>query len=333
VAGGLLSGAVVDPRIYRTGLIAVLLAVIVVAFSLGDQPGALPSNLSPQAFAGQSSRSGLVMLESLAGKYRLRPPGSQNDSDLADYIAGSLGQDGFTVSKRTFATGARRPETVIGVLPGRSTGSVVVVSHRDAATSPGIGDLSGTVAMLTLAQALKNETQQRSIVLVSTSGTAGARGTGELAENLPGPVDAVITLGDLTSTVVRSPVIVPWSNAQGVASPVLRNTLAAALGAQAQLAPGSSSFASEYLHVALPMAATDQADRPESRRLCSRWPASGGQRPGSRSAARGWRRCPKSSSRRSTRSATDRRYRPRPLTSCSTGRWFRGGRCRCWCWP
>ena len=37
----LLSEAVLDPRIYRTGLVAVALAVIVLAFSLENQPGPL----------------------------------------------------------------------------------------------------------------------------------------------------------------------------------------------------------------------------------------------------------------------------------------------------
>ena len=45
-----------DPRIYRMGLTAVLLAVIVLAFSLGDQPGPQGTTLAPQAF-NTTSRS------------------------------------------------------------------------------------------------------------------------------------------------------------------------------------------------------------------------------------------------------------------------------------
>ena len=41
-----------DPRIYRMGLLPVVLAVIVLAFSLGDQQGALGTNLAPDAYSG-----------------------------------------------------------------------------------------------------------------------------------------------------------------------------------------------------------------------------------------------------------------------------------------
>jgi len=43
-----------DPRIYRTGFVAVALAAIVLAFSLQDQPGPLGTTLPPDAFNGQN---------------------------------------------------------------------------------------------------------------------------------------------------------------------------------------------------------------------------------------------------------------------------------------
>ena len=41
-----------DPRIYRTGLIVVAVAVIVVAFSLGNQANPLNATLVPDSFNG-----------------------------------------------------------------------------------------------------------------------------------------------------------------------------------------------------------------------------------------------------------------------------------------
>jgi hypothetical protein len=41
-----------DPRIYRAALAGVLLAVIVCAFSLGDQPAPARTTLAPDAFSG-----------------------------------------------------------------------------------------------------------------------------------------------------------------------------------------------------------------------------------------------------------------------------------------
>ena len=44
-----------DPRIYRTGLMAVVVAVVVVAFSLENQQGAVGTTLPPEAFNGQTA--------------------------------------------------------------------------------------------------------------------------------------------------------------------------------------------------------------------------------------------------------------------------------------
>jgi hypothetical protein len=72
-------------------------------------------------------------------------------------------------------------------------------------------------------------------------------------------VDAVIALGDLAGPTRHTPVVVPWSNAQVVAPPVLRNTVASALAAQAGLASPGNGLISQFLHLSFPMAATEQA--------------------------------------------------------------------------
>ena len=43
-----------DPRIYRTGLIVAALALVVLAFSLQNQQTALNPTLAPEAFNGQN---------------------------------------------------------------------------------------------------------------------------------------------------------------------------------------------------------------------------------------------------------------------------------------
>ncbi len=55
-----------DPRIYRTGLVAVFVAVIVVAFSLGDQQSALSTSIPSEAFNGANAYTDMV---GLAKKY------------------------------------------------------------------------------------------------------------------------------------------------------------------------------------------------------------------------------------------------------------------------
>ena len=248
-----------DPRIYRTGFVAVALAAIVLAFSLQDQPGPLGTTLPPDAFNGQNA---FATMNSMARNYPSRRPGSEGDDALATAVANSMSQDGFSVSTNTFTgrtvDGSRTLENVIAVRPGTSTGSIVVVAHRDALGSPAAADLSGTATLIELARDLAGETLNRTVVLASTSGSAGTAGAIRLAATLSGRIDAVIVLGDLATTRVREPTVVPWSDGQAVAPPTLRNTVAAALGAQASLRAGGTSVAGQLVHLAFPLTISEQ---------------------------------------------------------------------------
>ncbi|MEA2159866.1 MAG: hypothetical protein QOD66_2246 [Solirubrobacteraceae bacterium] len=248
-----------DPRIYRTGFVAVALAVVVVAFSLLDQQGPLTASLAPDAFNGQGAYSTMA---TLARNNPGRRPGSTGDEDVASFVSAKLRQYGYQVDKHLFSArtvdGKRTLETVTGVRTGSSTGSIVVLSHRDSLASPAAADLSGTAVLLELARVLAGETQHRTIILASTSGSAGQAGASELAQTISGHVDAVISLGDLAGLRARQPVLVPWSTGPQLASPVLRNTLAAALGAQAGLRPGGTSLGGQLAHLAFPLTLSEQ---------------------------------------------------------------------------
>src|SRR5947209_2519261 len=249
-----------DPRIYRTGLIGVALAVIVVAFSFGSQQGSLSTTLAPEAFNGGVAYS---LTTRLASRYPDRRPGSPGDRALAGYVAGQLHHAGFTVSTDRFrgrtVDGSRSLETVTGVLAGLSNGTVLVMASRDALKRPAAAGLSSTGVLLELARVIAGETQNRTIVLASTSGSIGGAGAAELARSVPGPVDAVIVLGDMAGNQVHQPVVVPWSTEARVAPQLLRNTVAAALGSQASLSAGHTSLPGQFLHLALPLGVTDQA--------------------------------------------------------------------------
>jgi hypothetical protein len=249
-----------DPRIYRTGFVAVALAVIVVAFSLYDQQGPLGATLAPEAFNGQNA---YATMQNLTRNDPDRRPGSAGDDALASQLGQAFRKlHGYAVSttldKGRTVDGTRTLETVTAVRSGVSAGSIVVVAHRDATTVPATADLSGTATLLELARVLAGETQHRTIVLASTSGSAGVAGATRLARSLGTPVDAVIALGDLAGTRVRDPIVVPWSNGQQVAPPLLRNTLAAALGAQAGLRPGGTSLLGQLAHLAFPLTLSEQ---------------------------------------------------------------------------
>ncbi len=249
-----------DPRIYRTGFIGVALAVIVFAFSLETQPGGMGTTLSSEAFNGGAV---YAAINNLAAQYPDRRPGSGGDDALAGHVGQVLQGDGYSVSTDTFkgstADGARTLETVSGVRAGLSNGTIVIVSHRDAQSSPAAADLSGTAAMLELARVLKGETLSHTVMLVSTSGSVGAVGTTRLARQLAGSqLDAVIVLGDLAGSDVTQPVVGPWSNGQKIAPPALRNTLAAALRSQAGLRAGGNGVGAQLARLAFPLTITEQ---------------------------------------------------------------------------
>jgi hypothetical protein len=253
-------GLMVDPRIYRGLLILVAFAVIVFGFSLEDQPPSLGTAIAPgQFFATVGST-----MQALDSSYPERAPGSPGDRALAGYVAGQLqNAGGFNVRTDSFSAettaGNRVLENVVATRPGLGSGTIVVLSHRDA-VGRGEADLSGTAVLLGLAHALSGETLGRSVTLVSTSGQIGTAGATRLARSLSGqPVDAVIVLGDLAAAAVRNPVVVPWSDTDLLAPPLLTRTLSSYVGSETGIAGQSGGLAGQVARLAFPFATTEQA--------------------------------------------------------------------------
>ncbi len=250
----------VDPRIYRGFLVLVAFAVIVFGFSLEDQPPSLGTTIAPgQFFAGVDAT-----MHSLAASYPDRAPGSQADRNLAADVARQLRQvGGFSVRTDGFmadtTTGKQLLENVVATRPGLGSGTIVVVSHRDA-VGASVADLSGTAVLLGLAHALAGETLSRSVTLVSTSGQIGMAGATQLARSLSGqPVDAVVVLGDLAARAVRNPVVVPWSDTDLLAPPLLTRTLSTYVGSETGIPHQSGGLAGQVARLAFPLATTEQA--------------------------------------------------------------------------
>jgi hypothetical protein len=251
-----------DPRIYRAGLIVAALGLIVLAFSLANQPGGSRATLAPGAFDGHAT---YASMKTLYGKYPSREPGSRSDDLLGHSIAGTLASraDGFSVRRDRFTArtvdGNRTLTDVIATRPGTEPGSIVIVAPRDGASSQGVAGLSGTATLLELGRDLAGETLQRSVVLASVSGTEGTAGVRQLASSLSGPVDAVVVLGDLASAEHAQPIVIPWSTTTKLASPALVNTVSRALAAQrGGRATGPGTLA-QLAHMAFPFTISGQA--------------------------------------------------------------------------
>ena len=253
-----------DPRIYRMSLVVAALALVVLAFSLTDQPPALRSSLAPAAFNGANVSSTMTRL---ARADPSRALGSDGDHALADQVASKLRApaDGFSVARDTFsartAEGERTLQNVVATRPGTrsGSGSIVIVAARDGGGSPAPASLSGTATLLELGRDLGGETLPRTVVLASTTATDGMAGAMRLASTVPGPIDAVIVLGDLASAQRRQPTIVPWTTGEVIAPPQLRNTLAAALSAQSTVRSRSPGVLAQLAHLAFPLTISQQA--------------------------------------------------------------------------
>jgi hypothetical protein len=251
----------VDPRIYRGFLVVVAFAVIVFGFSLHGQQGALGTTIAPGPFFANVGST----MDTLAQSYPARAPGSPGDRGLAGYVAAQIrGDGGFNVETQAFSAqtsaGTRRLENVLATRPGLGSGTIVVISHRDAVGSPAEAELSGTAVLLDLAHALSGETVSRSVTLISTSAQVGSVGATRLAQSLARQhVDGVIVLGDLAAESVRSPVIVPWSNTDKLAPPLLTKTLASYVGSQTGIKSGSGGLAGQEARLAFPFSITEQA--------------------------------------------------------------------------
>lgn len=252
-----------DPRIYRTGLIVAALALVVLGFSLRDQQAALSPTLAPTVFNGQNVQNTMLGIAGPGGQEPSRRPGSPGDDDLATQVFQAFAADGFAPTRDAFSArtvdGTRNLVNVVGTRPGSRSGSIVVVASRDALGAPALAATSGTATLMELARDLEGETLQRTIVLASTSGSQGTAGAIRLASTLSGPIDAVIVLGDLAGSHTRQPIVIPWSTRQQVASPVLRNTVADALAAQTTLSAGFTGIGGQFAHLAFPFTLGQQA--------------------------------------------------------------------------
>ncbi len=248
-----------DPRIYRAAFVPLLLAILVVAFSLGDRPRAIGTTLAPDAFNGPAA---FLVLGEYVRDFPLRRPGGPDDRRLAERVGRELRPLGPVRTFRTTAQtidGEQELTTVMATRLGRPGPGLVVVAHRDAAGSPAEAELSGTAALTELARVAATGTLRRTITFVSTSGgSGGLAGAEEAVKRLPQPVDAVLGLGDLASTTVRKPWVAAQSNGGGNAPLRLRRTLEAAVRVETGQDAGAPRAGAQWARLAFPMTVGEQ---------------------------------------------------------------------------
>lgn len=259
----------IDPRIYRAALIPVLFAFVLLAFSLENRPQPLRTALAPDAFQGKRAFDRAYGdgggVRGLSERFPNRRPGSEADNRLAAEIARQMRQaPGFRVRTATHEgetiDGRQTLRTVIAERAGTIDERVVVVAHRDAAGTRAEAELSGTAALLEFARIFGAPRQtRRTITLVSTSGgSGGGAGARWLADELDGPVGAVLVLGDLASRNVRAPLVTGWSNALGATPQRLRATVQEAVRVETGSGAGAPRALSQFARFAMPVTFGEQ---------------------------------------------------------------------------
>lgn len=248
-----------DLRIYRAAFVPVILALVVVAFSLQTRPRPITTTLPPDAFDAPRAYR---LLDSLAGQYADRRPGSAGDMALAGAVQRTFAATDFTVSTRDVRAetidGERTLRTVVAERPGRVNRRIVVLASRDAATAPAKARLSATATLMELARLFAGRTTRRTLMLVSTSGGSGGdAGATDWAAHLTGPVDAVIVLGDMATVDQRRPQVVGWSNARGTAPRQLIRSVETAVREQSG-GSGTARTTMQALRTAFPLTVSEQ---------------------------------------------------------------------------
>jgi hypothetical protein len=248
-------------------LLPIPLALAIAAFSLSARPQPLGSSLAPDAFQGTRA---FAEMNTLAGEYPHRRPGSVGDRTLAAHVArdleglGGAAGGGFTVRTRSFDAqtidGRRTLTDVIAQRPGSTNATpLAIIAHRDAAATGARAELSGTAALLELARVFAARETQRTIVLVSTSGGSGAdAGAADFAARARGSLDAAIVLGDLVAAHEREPVVVPYSDGVGSAPLVLQRTVDDAIARETGTQPAAPSALGQLAHLAFPFTVGEQ---------------------------------------------------------------------------
>ena len=284
----------IDPRIYRAALAAVVLGIIVCAFSLKDQPPALQTTLAPDAFSGP--RAGRE-LQALADAYPLRRAGTAADAALARRIAASFRglRPAYEISTPRYRAetidGERPLTTVLARQVGAPGPELVVVAHRDAAGRGARAELSGTAVMLELARLVAGGRLRRTVTFVSTSGgSGGVAGARELARRLgANPVDAVLVLGDLATTPPRRPLAVGWSDGAQLGPLRLRRTVAQAVEDEVGTSAGVPRLVTQWTRLAFPGTVGEQGPLVQAGLPAVLLSASGERPPGAGARADGGR--------------------------------------------
>ncbi len=259
-----------DLRIYRAAFLPALVALFVVAFSLGDRPRPVTTRVAPDAFdlarvLGAGSRPAPDSLRGMAAAFPRRRPLEAGGASgpLADLVQRTFDDTGFGSTRRIeleadTIDGRTTVDAIVAERKGLIDRRIVVVAHRDARGPRAEAELSGTAVLLEMSRIFADRDVTRTLVLASvTGGSGGYAGAHELARRLD-DVEAVVVLGDLASARVRRPWVIPWATSGRPGPHTLRRTVEAAVLAEAGASPGTTRALAQWARRIVPITVSEQ---------------------------------------------------------------------------
>jgi len=257
---------VVDPRIYGVSFAPVLVALVVLMFSVAPIPEPLPV---PDDFAADfDGRRAQSLAQRIVEEAPARTPGSEGDEAAADAVAARFGQiDTGTVTAQEFEGEFDGDDVdlrnVMLTLPGDSSRTVVVVAGRDSARGSGAtSSAAATGTLMEMAANLGARSHDKTIVLVSADGVSeGGAGLREFIETYPTieSVDGIVVISAPGTDSPRAPYLLPWSTDSGSTSAQLVETATDVLGDETERSPGTGGSLDGLFRLAIPAGVGAQA--------------------------------------------------------------------------
>jgi hypothetical protein len=254
--------AAVDFRAYRLAWLPVLLAVVILMFSLEGAPDAIEPAAPPGTFEPERATREARAIVATAPE---REPGSEGDELVADLVADRFSEVAAgALSEQRFDADAEGEEAsvrnVLLTLPGDAESAIVVLAPRDAQNAPAAASSAAATGILVeLARALGVSGHAKTIVFASTSG--GAAGAEELLAQLPerDSVQAVIAITQPGSLRFEAPFVVASSTDTASGPVQLERTAELAVESQAQRSAIRPSAGVQLARLAIPSGLGPQA--------------------------------------------------------------------------
>lgn len=255
-----MSAGLLEPRLYRAAFSVVVLALVVLMFSIQQVPGPHPTSLAALEFDGARAVSSA---RSIASRFADRRAGTDGDHAAAAYVGTELSRRGFNVVMDRFAgetaAGNRDLVNVVGERAGDVERQIVVIAHRDGLMGKW-ADLGAaeTAVLLQLARVFDGRSPRHTIVLVSTDGgVSGLAGARRYLDGARSPIDAVIVARNFGGGLTSRP-LVEYAGVDSTADQSLIQTALAALDSEGVDRRLTDGVGGQMIRLAFPIALGEQ---------------------------------------------------------------------------